>query len=771
MPGEIIAIKTGVDWALKLFGMLNRSRSRREKALDAINDILYEDPLDFVRYYVEPECQDRNPADQLDEDDMLNKAPIMEVVEKFFKKEKNKNQPGDNQMFVLSDAGMGKTSLLSMLKLMHLNRFMPSIRQCELKKLDDKTVEEIGKIEDKRHTILLLDSLDEDAAAFGRVKDRLYEILKASQPFFKVIVTCRTQFFPNVEEERLEKFGKITIQGFRCPVKYLSFFSDEKVEQYLAKRFPRRFWQSANPKAERAARLIRKMGYLRFRPMLLAYIDDLMGPREGEDGRNALEVENLDEYEIYDLLVENWLLREERKDPTLSRKALLPACIVLATYMQVEHTRKVPEEKLDRLIEKIADARPVKDIHIKGRSLLNRNSYGDYRFSHKTIQEFLVARQLLEDKPVWDPHRPIPVTDFMMDLIALGKRVANFAERLDFSGVDFTNKNLRGLKLPGSDFSGRDFSGADLSGGDFSGCDFSGCDFSGCDFSECKLAGTRFAECRLKGARFSESDISDCIFEKVDWESIDFENALLCGKKRSECLQVEELGMEFVCILPGSFAMGSPKSEKHHEVVLSRGFFMQKTPVTVGQWREFVKQSGHSPESGKWEHPGFEQTDEHPVTCVSWHDAMELARWLSKKGKGDFDLPTEAQWEYACRAGSKAAYCFGDDPQQLNEYAWFSENSGRGTHPVGTRKPNAWGLHDMHGNVWEWCSDWYGEYPDGPSVDPKGPDKGSGRVVRGGSWYEHADLCRAAFRLDFVPSDRFDSLGFRLVFLPGRQAS
>ena len=768
MPGEIIAIKTGVDWALKLFGMLDRSSSRRQKALDAINDILYEDPLDFVRYYVEPECQDRNPADQLDEDDMLNKAPIMEVVDKFFKKEKNKNQPGDNQMFVLSDAGMGKTSLLSMLKLMHLNRFMPSIRQCELKKLDDKTVEEIGKIEDKRHTILLLDSLDEDAAAFGRVKDRLYEILEASQPFFKVIVTCRTQFFPNVEEERLEKFGKITIQGFRCPVKYLSFFSDEKVEQYLAKRFPRRFWQSANPKAERAARLIRKMGYLRFRPMLLAYIDELMGPRDGEQGRNALEVENLDEYEIYDLLVENWLLREERKDPTLSRKALLPACIVLATYMQVEHTRKVPEEKLDRLIEKIAVIRPVKDIHIKGRSLLNRNSYGDYRFSHKTIQEFLVARQLLEDRPVWDPHRPIPVTDFMMDLIALGKRVTNFAERLDFSGVDFTKKNWRGLKLPGSDFSGRDFSGADLSGGDFSGC----------DFSECKLAGTRFGECCLEGARFSGSDISECVFENVDRESIDCENALFRETKISECLHMEELGMEFVFIPSGSFAMGSPKSEryrsndeKQHEVVLIRGFFMQKTPVTVGQWREFVKQSGYSPESDKWDHPGFEQTDEQPVTCISWHDAMELARWLSKKGKGEFALPTEAQWEYACRAGSKTAYCFGDDLRQLNEYAWFSENSVRGTRPVGTRKPNAWGLHDMHGNVWEWCSDWYGDYPDGPSVDPRGPDDGSDRVFRGGAWNLSARGCRSAIRFRYIPSVRFVPLGFRLVLLPGRQAS
>jgi formylglycine-generating enzyme required for sulfatase activity len=137
----------------------------------------------------------------------------------------------------------------------------------------------------------------------------------------------------------------------------------------------------------------------------------------------------------------------------------------------------------------------------------------------------------------------------------------------------------------------------------------------------------------------------------------------------------------------------------------------------------------------------------------------------------EFSLPTEAQWEYACRASSTTAYGFGDSPEQLKDYAWFgavliedglTASSGKTTNPVGRKKANAWGLYDMHGNVWEWCSDWYGGYPSGSVTDPTGANNGSLRVYRGGGWSIGAKCCRSAFRLNDSPSFRGLNLGLRL---------
>jgi formylglycine-generating enzyme required for sulfatase activity len=142
------------------------------------------------------------------------------------------------------------------------------------------------------------------------------------------------------------------------------------------------------------------------------------------------------------------------------------------------------------------------------------------------------------------------------------------------------------------------------------------------------------------------------------------------------------------------------------------------------------------------------------VETVSWEDSVKFVRALASAAPEglEFDLPTEAEWEYACRADSTTAWSFGDDESVLGDYAWFGGNSGGKTHPVGTKHPNAWGLYDMHGNVWEWCKDWYGPYKADPVQDPQGPRSGSGRTLRGGSWCGDPWGTRSAYRGRYGPA-------------------
>jgi formylglycine-generating enzyme required for sulfatase activity len=229
------------------------------------------------------------------------------------------------------------------------------------------------------------------------------------------------------------------------------------------------------------------------------------------------------------------------------------------------------------------------------------------------------------------------------------------------------------------------------------------------------------------------------------------------------------LGMEFVYIEPGTFMMGSPagekgrdSDEKQHRVTLTKGFYMQTTEVTQGQWKAVMANNpSHFKQCG----------DDCPVEKVSWEDVQKFIRKLNQKeGATKYRLPTEAQWEYAARAGSNTAFANGDmketgcgrDPH-LWEMGWYCGNSGKRTHSVAQKKPNAWGLYDMHGNVWEWCQDWYGAYPSGSVTDPEGPPSGVSRVLRGGSWNNNARYCRSANRNRNKPGNRNNNLGFRLA--------
>ena len=239
----------------------------------------------------------------------------------------------------------------------------------------------------------------------------------------------------------------------------------------------------------------------------------------------------------------------------------------------------------------------------------------------------------------------------------------------------------------------------------------------------------------------------------------------------------EDLGngvkLEMIYIPAGEFMMGSNESEYEqpiHKVTLSE-FYLGKYPITQAQYQavmgnnpSYFQSRNKAPLSkGGW--------GDHPLEGVSWNDAQKFCQKLSEMTGKKYRLPSESQWEYACRAGSKTRWCFGDDESQLKDYAWYGANSKEQTHPVGEKQANDWGLHDMHGNVWEWCEDnWHKNYKNAPN-DGK-PWKGQNRkytVMRGGSWFDLPDYCRSASRNDYIARViNYDFNGFRVVCVSGR---
>ncbi|WP_353155238.1 formylglycine-generating enzyme family protein [Herminiimonas fonticola] len=296
------------------------------------------------------------------------------------------------------------------------------------------------------------------------------------------------------------------------------------------------------------------------------------------------------------------------------------------------------------------------------------------------------------------------------------------------------------------------------------------------------------------------------------------------------------IDMKFVLIPAGEFMMGSdasaetfaktyPQYERKrflelgdeapvHKVRITRAFYLGQHEVTVGQFRRFLQASGYQPESEadgsggygynpaydpalsvrgdafegrnpkySWRNPGFSQDDDHPVVNVTWNDALAMCKWLSQAEGKTYRLPTEAEWEYAARAGTSTQYYTGDDPQSLlgaanifdadaaknwgrwSSYALAGHDDFAFTSPVGSFAPNAFGLYDMHGNAWEWTADWHDDhyYANSPLNDPQGPATGNVRVRRGGSWHTWSFYARSSYRNWNAPDTRYTLVGMRLL--------
>jgi formylglycine-generating enzyme required for sulfatase activity len=229
---------------------------------------------------------------------------------------------------------------------------------------------------------------------------------------------------------------------------------------------------------------------------------------------------------------------------------------------------------------------------------------------------------------------------------------------------------------------------------------------------------------------------------------------------------------QMVWIPPGHFLMGSPpdevgrfldKEEPQTHVSLTHGFWMSRYEVTQG---EFQAVMGFNPSL-------FKDDAQRPVENVTWFQAIAYCETVTKRQREEghltesfeYRLPTESEWEYAARAGTTTRFSYGDDPGyvQLRDYAWYNGDAGLRSHPIGQKRPNPWGLYDMHGNVFEWCLDWFAQLPGGSVTDPPGAENGTDRNIRGGYWDSTPEFCRCALRVHFPPATRISYLGFRMV--------
>jgi formylglycine-generating enzyme required for sulfatase activity len=358
--------------------------------------------------------------------------------------------------------------------------------------------------------------------------------------------------------------------------------------------------------------------------------------------------------------------------------SLHKVCTAVALHMQSRGERLLERQDLDVLTAGFPELVSLEHFDVGGRSLLNRTAANAFRFSHYSIQKFLVVHALPADSAEL-PSEPLRVTSQMLEFLSLLPRFPAI-EHLDLRGLQSGNL---------ADFSFQD---------------------------------------RLTDA---------------------------------------SSGPAMQLIPPGTFLMGSPEQDRdaaddekpQHRVSIPQVFALGRFPVTFEEYDRFA--------AATWRRKPPDQglgRGRRPVVNVSWQDAAAYCDWLSQQTGRRYRLPTEAEWEYAARAGTESRWSFGDEEADLDTHGWYRANSGSRTHPVGGKRPNPWGLYDMHGNVWEWVQDaWHSSHEgtpaDGSAWDSD--DTGAVRVIRGGSWGSFARYCRCAFRHWGGPGFRGGGLGFR----------
>jgi len=639
-----------------------------------------------THYFIRSKCSNIDPAQEVEIRHALAAAQddLFMMVDKFIFQENPVHH-----LLVLADSGMGKTTFVLNYYARHVRKRRRDKIKLAIVPLGHKDADQyIANVPecDRKDTVIFLDAFDEDTGATSGYLERLSALMEACCKFRRVVVTCRTQFFKRDEEIPVDT-GMARIEPRGCEVGghyefrkiYLSPFDDSDVSRFLKKRYP--FWRWATRR--KAFEIAQKIPDLKVRPMLLSHIPDIIS-----DGRQISKA-----HQLYDSMIDSWFKREEGwVDKENLKEFSERMAMNLFVNREKRGMEKVAYGEIAGLAEKWNN--PLKTWKLTGRSLLNRDAEGNYKFAHRSIMEYLYVQRFISMPEEERPGLEIEWTDQMK---------AFLLEMMEDRAV---GTNLAKVDLGGVDISGMDLAVFNLSGANLSGC---------------------------------------------FWVN-------------------STLDMKFVYIWPITFQMGSPDDEPGrsddetlHEVTLTEGYYMQTTPVTQKQWRAVMGNNQSH----------FKKDGEHcPVENVSWEDVQEFIKKLNQmEGKGGYRLPTEAEWEYACRAGTTTPFYFGKclSTDQANYNGNKPMPGGprgecRGkTVPVGSFQPNGWGLYDMHGNIREWCKDWYGEYPECSVINPVGPETGSVRVLRGGGWINFAIFCRSSLRSRFGPSNRDDDIGFRLV--------
>jgi uncharacterized protein YjbI with pentapeptide repeats len=543
MPAtEIVTFELAKGWITNLGKRLLDVRAERKRELDDLGNV-FGDPMELASFYVEPECQQFNPADYAEDDTYhVIREPMFDHVAQFLS---GKTDRKGKHLFILSDAGTGKTSFLVMLKLSDITSFWPTRMKCRLLKIGQTTLDDISKIEEKTNTILLLDGLDEDAAAWKELDHRVRDLLSATKTFHRTIITCRSQFI-ELRQDPFMRRGRVELHGELCPVIYMSLFGDKQVRRYLERRHA----EKANEPEwmEKAMDIVEKMGPLKMRPMLLAHVDDFIGSTQ----------ESWSLFNIFETLIQSWLLREQQKIFEASREIvepleLLTACRHIAINMLWTEKPKISRREIELEGHFYSGIRKMSVKQFGVRSLLTTDTEGKYRFTHFSILEFLVTQAVIADF-----HSPgikaIQSTDLMREFAAswlrsnhLQNEVISRMKFLGLQGASMRNANLYGIDLSGYDCSGVDFSNSNLSGAKFVGAklsttSFLNADLTNANFERALIDNATFDFAHLDGASFSGSRLQQPSFGRCKLIKVDFSDAV--ANSRS-VFQGAELGTSF----------------------------------------------------------------------------------------------------------------------------------------------------------------------------------------------------------------------------------
>ena len=497
--------KVPVDWIARLVNVPFWLREKRKAEVALVSkELILNVKEDLVPLFIEPDLQPYNPADESYEDQTF-RTPVFNHLEFFIKGDKVRAD-GRRQLFILADAGMGKTSVLAMMKWGHIHDFWPNKFACQVMKLGSETIDRIEEIKSPERTILLLDALDEDQLAHGKVKERIVEILKATQNFYRVVITCRTQFFPRTDDVTFCRQDRVQIEGFTCPVKYLALFSDTQVDTYLEKKF------KGKHDIVKAKAVLKRMHDLSFRPLLLSYIDDLL---ETKETQNA--------YQVYEALINVWLDRETRKkESKLKKKDLLTACQHLARWMFASGVRIAGKGDINKLLRNHKELSQLDYLDVGGRALLNKNSDGDFQFAHKSFQEFLFVQTL---KLSWGWLGDQSST-MMNTFIQVGSLAGADLTRANLRGADLRDANLDGTNLHGANLLDADLTRANLRGANLEGANLRGAKLIEANLEGAMLAGANLSNANLRAAYLGNADLGGAnlnktkLYSAIGWKEV-----------------------------------------------------------------------------------------------------------------------------------------------------------------------------------------------------------------------------------------------------------